>query len=185
MSDDDDNPFSVENLRLTPSVLDRFKYTGKGWRKERENNTGDGVFLAVAECIERGLHKRFGCQCDVGIEIVAYVKSNGAVAYRVLCSRCLEWGSDIPHKCLTDRERADARVAKRSEEKQTPPCDRCGSTAPTQWHHYWPRALFGENDWGGTWLCQVCHNMWHKVVTPWAALDRVITFLQRQGLWDA
>lgn len=48
-----------------------------------------------------------------------------------------------------------------------PPCERCGSTAGVENHHWAPRHLFNDADeWPMSWLCRKCHQTWHKIVTP-------------------
>lgn len=48
------------------------------------------------------------------------------------------------------------------------PCDRCGVIEFLQCHHWAPRALFGEDaeTWPTSDLCQDCHCLWHRTVTP-------------------
>lgn len=49
------------------------------------------------------------------------------------------------------------------------PCERCGSPYDVQLHHWAPNYLFGwqeANRWPTSYLCQQCHNTWHRVVTP-------------------
>jgi hypothetical protein len=47
-------------------------------------------------------------------------------------------------------------------------CEHCGSYRDLQLHHWAPWALFGAecNEWPTSWLCQPCHALWHKTVTP-------------------
>jgi hypothetical protein len=47
-----------------------------------------------------------------------------------------------------------------------PPCVRCGDFG-TQLHHFAPKALFGRDEselWPTAWLCQGCHDYWHRTV---------------------
>ncbi len=49
------------------------------------------------------------------------------------------------------------------------PCERCGEKAALQEHHWAPKHLFGEDEadrWPKSYLCEACHDRWHRVVTP-------------------
>lgn len=48
-----------------------------------------------------------------------------------------------------------------------PECERCGSAAGTQLHHWAPRAIFGAREadrWPTANLCPPCHSLWHRLM---------------------
>jgi hypothetical protein len=129
-----------------------------------------GVALCVSPCgfarmviwfhahdIERrGLTNcRFwSCSCKNGHDLGVLVCCNGARQYKFRCSGCGRFSAPVPHKLLTEFECAEAEVWKVNDPIQTPPCERCGSTGPTQEHHWAPRALFPDaHEWPMSYLC--------------------------------
>lgn len=47
-------------------------------------------------------------------------------------------------------------------------CVRCGERT-AELHHWAPQAIFGKEEadkWPKDYLCKVCHDCWHKLVTP-------------------
>lgn len=59
--------------------------------------------------------------------------------------------------------RAEGRIV-----ESNPPCEVCGAEDQTEYHHWAPRHLFGDDcdNWPKSTLCQKCHVRWHQIVTP-------------------
>jgi 5-methylcytosine-specific restriction endonuclease McrA len=51
--------------------------------------------------------------------------------------------------------------------EDAPKCEVCGATG-TELHHWAPIHIFGAEAWlwPTAYLCQKCHNRWHRLVTP-------------------
>ena len=90
---------------------------------------------------------------------VAIRKRNGVVVARAVCLDCSRiHGPDLgPGFGLTLVE----------DNVSTDPCARCGATDGVEYHHWAPRALFGEREatrWPGAYLCRSCHGRWHRTM---------------------
>jgi hypothetical protein len=52
--------------------------------------------------------------------------------------------------------------------QRSEPCAVCKSRNGSEYHHFAPRHLFGDDAdmWPGAWLCKEHHDQWHNIVTP-------------------
>jgi hypothetical protein len=92
--------------------------------------------------------------------------ANGSIQVRKLCHECWQvFDSAVSKKGL------DLDALELYETGYfNPPCARCGNPH-TEFHHYMPRSLarkakVNPEEWGGVYLCDDCHNTWHRIVTP-------------------
>jgi hypothetical protein len=92
------------------------------------------------------------------------IARNGAIQIKDYCTDC--------GKILSGAKKA-ARILRhtlpliRDNREAAQPCDHCGQTTGVERHHWAPRALFNDSDeWPTAELCQPCHRLWHKSVTP-------------------
>lgn len=99
---------------------------------------------------------------------------NGTVSYMRVCFQCQARDyvdkATHPHcadgACMYDN-RPDCCLGAGCPTCETQPCERCGNHQKVQYHHWAPRQLFDDADsWPGSYLCQPCHALWHRVVTP-------------------
>lgn len=105
------------------------------------------------------------------------ISRNGVHQYRRRCWACGHHSETIKQKDVSPLAHVELLSDNRCEWCEgvgcnacnPTPCARCGSHANVQYHHWAPRALFpdGEADkWPISPLCQACHSIWHRVVTP-------------------
>lgn len=119
---------------------------------------------AVAAGGDRRLQLNVTCRCGKRRAAMWFVRvqSNGV---RVGSLRCVVCANQI--KTIgADKLGFDPPVW--ADGKSGVPCEVCGSTDGTEWHHWAPRHLFGDEaeSWPMGALCRMCHRRWHAVVTP-------------------
>lgn len=90
---------------------------------------------------------------------------NGSVSWCWSCRDC-KFGQAVKH-ALVPPEIVNGDPGYDYQIKENvgmaPPCERCGSTAGTEYHHYAPRHLFPDADmWATGYLCRPCHTEWHR-----------------------
>lgn len=114
------------------------------------------------------------CQCSqesAGVELVRVEDSLGRESPVFRCCTCGRANASRPIKrgLLNPRLIGSAPLIKSNyDADELVQCELCGQT-PAQLHHWAPRALFGyieADQWPQSWLCQLCHSYWHRVVTP-------------------
>lgn len=107
------------------------------------------------------------CRHRVGFELVKTTISNGSTQVRMLCHQCRDvYGAAV------SQDDIDLEALQAFEVKGliNPPCERCGSPY-TELHHYMPQSLarkarLNPEEWATGYLCDDCHNTWHRIVTP-------------------
>lgn len=113
-----------------------------------------GFRMVCHECRER---------CPHEFPIGGYkVSVNGRKSPVEVCRSCgymfdCRRGTPLGEFCFKDN-RVSSKVR---------PCERCGATTGTEWHHWAPRAIFGYVEaerWPKSWLCTDCHSLWHRVM---------------------
>ena len=126
------------------------------------------MIIGASELRDHGLpYPYLRCLHFVSAELVAIVCGNGVTQYKLLSQACGEKSGAIAYKCLPEEWLPRARILSVSAPTPTLPCARCGSTKPTQYHHWAPQVLFTDaHEWPGSHLCQACHTRWHQVMTP-------------------
>jgi hypothetical protein len=93
--------------------------------------------------------------------------SNGRPQVRMLCGDCGDvFGSAVSQSAIDLDDLQAFEVAGLFN----PPCTRCGSRY-SEYHHYMPVAMARDagvnpDEWATGYLCQDCHALWHKIVTP-------------------
>jgi hypothetical protein len=104
------------------------------------------------------------------IEYMLWRAESGHVSVARTCTECGEkLSTHVGNKELRGHglERGDLTYANSGREAKWE-CSRCGSVEDVQYHHWAPRHLFPHDfdTWPGDTLCQLCHQLWHQVVTP-------------------
>jgi hypothetical protein len=90
--------------------------------------------------------------------------SNGSIQYKAYCLECGGKGANFPY---SDVEGLDESRIPFLREHDVVPCERCGSTEGSEYHHWAPVHLFEDaEDWPKSYLCRKCHLEWHAKVTP-------------------
>lgn len=107
------------------------------------------------------------CKHDSDFHLVKTTISNGRCQVRKLCHEC--WDVFDPAASQAAINLADLQEFE-MKGMSNPPCQRCGSIH-SEYHHYMPQALarkagVNAEDWATGYLCQECHALWHKIVTP-------------------
>ncbi len=102
---------------------------------------------------------------------------NGTTQYKTYCLKCGGKSGPLPRMLLSQLSVQDLQPISVHE---IAPCDRCGSTAGSELHHWAPWHLFDDADqWPTSYLCRECHMEWHRKVTPSMAANE--TTLRRRA----
>lgn len=110
---------------------------------------------------------------------VAFARVNTSSGFNIgaRCLDCHSWvevstgsakGIWVPHEMFSAREIERMHWV---DSETVESCSVCGTLAVLEWHHYAPRALFGDDadNWPCGALCHACHVRWHKTMrTPYA-----------------
>ena len=65
-------------------------------------------------------------------------------------------------------------------------CERCRRYIKTEGHHIAPRAMFEDcNYWPVVSLCRLCHQEWHRVMTPGMRYNPAPVAAHLRAEWDA
>ena len=87
---------------------------------------------------------------DAETRIVRGITSSGHTVVFVQCCRCGRRAvpGALKQKGLS-RQYIESLPIAFDNHEETPPCERCGSTDGTEWHHWAPRSVFGDecNEW--------------------------------------
>ena len=77
------------------------------------------------------------------------------------------WGGLEQVQTVTQIWIADGRIDL-SKDNSMQPCEVCGEKGTTEFHHWAPKHLFGDEayKWPTGNLCRDCHAKWHRIVTP-------------------
>jgi hypothetical protein len=136
-----------------------------GFRKKQ------GVDIASLPLVRDNTRNEGSCP-HVNVEGCVRIATNGAHTNVRACQTCGHLLAGTP----TDNEMAQRLYARvidlRVDDNGftiAPPCERCGSQDGSEYHHWAPRAIFGEQEaglWPGAYLCRRCHMAWHELVTP-------------------
>jgi len=93
--------------------------------------------------------------------LFAVVNAGGTTTAVLVCGRCGHGRVSVPLRALTDSGIAIADVPMLADRRRDY-CERCGALG-AQLHHMAPQALFSDaDDWPLAYLCQTCHNEWHR-----------------------
>lgn len=113
------------------------------------------------------------------------ITSNGATQVKLYCRQCNARTDAIKHEHFASDEIAGMPVHHDNactacdgvgcDGCVADPCKRCGKYEHVEIHHYAPRYAFGDDceRWAKGPLCRPCHEMWHKVMDPAMASQRV------------
>ena len=98
-------------------------------------------------------------------QIRKLVNRGGAITYPYVCGHC---GFKT---CIYEKKERVLRMCNNPVEIQPTEkrhiCEVCGQEG-AQRHHWAPSYLFGDaaEKWLTSYLCQTCHALWHRLVTP-------------------
>ncbi len=121
------------------------------------------------------------CRHKAGFDLVKTTISNGSVQVRMFCHQCKDvYGQAVGQEAIN----IDALREFEVKGLTNPPCERCGSPY-TERHHYMPRAMarkagVNPEEWATGYLCDNCHNTWHRIVTP-----GLVPEAEKQRRWEA
>ena len=122
------------------------------------------------------------CGQGVGSTLIGRSDAKGRWFVQLKCKDCGGWQS--PKKKYWDQ--FEDRIVGRSNRKaccagygckecQATPCRRCGTYERLELHHWLPEHIskinnlpwhYSSSSWPTDILCQECHRLWHKLVTP-------------------
>jgi hypothetical protein len=132
------------------------------WEYHREGSQWAGITYAdVRECWAADHPKR---------DVMLWRNTYGSMSVHETCLGCGEkLTSALGNKKLRELglDRDDLLIANTGREAKEE-CARCASTEAVEYHHWAPKHLFPHDadTWPGSYLCRLCHNEWHRVVTP-------------------
>ena len=118
---------------------------------------------ARAEEMQAKRRAQPSCQHARGpVEVVQIFANGSRHVYRGCadCGHAFEPGQWLPNRP------ADGLPVVLDERTSRPPCARCGAFG-TELHHFAPRSIFGTDEaemWPTSWLCQDCHDYWHRMM---------------------
>lgn len=122
---------------------------------------------SILDNIPPNLHPQHKYRCTAierTWDIGAVICSNGTTQYKAYCTTCQGKGGSISYSSLKRMNIDEIKVVKSHD---VVPCERCGSTAGSEGHHWAPRHLFEDYHlWPTSQLCRECHMEWHRRVTP-------------------
>src|SRR5690242_11858531 len=92
------------------------------------------------------------------------VNRGGATHYPIICSCGYRSRLSVAKKTV---EALNLNPSEIDPVEPRPQCAVCKADG-AQEHHWAPWFLFGQeaDQWPRSYLCQVCHDRWHSVVTP-------------------
>lgn len=104
--------------------------------------------------------------CNQPARLVKGYASNGALRVWWHCDAC-DKNAVRPGFCVKLAGSPDSLPLMYDYRTTAEPCVVCGSTAGTEYHHFAPRHIFGDDadKWPGAYLCRICHMLWHKTMT--------------------
>ena len=136
-----------------------------------------GSVLAASLIVERALEhpnawRRYVCwPADEGPPhythkyvraLFAVMNAGGTMTAVLVCGRCGHGRVSVPLRRLRDDNIELADIPRLADHRRDY-CERCGQLG-AQLHHMAPQALFQDaDDWPLAYLCQPCHNEWHRV----------------------
>jgi len=107
-------------------------------------------------------------------EISCQVNANGSECFGWWCLVCEGWTErrDSTGYWIAKEELArigiDFTALRVVRQLDQPRCARCGARGAEE-HHWAPQGIFGKQEadrWPKDFLCKVCHDEWHRMVTP-------------------
>lgn len=116
------------------------------------------------------------CQCEREVSLHLQICASGAEMFVWVCDTCNLRNPAGDKQYFIPRE----TVAKHLTDEQIEAlpvimpegngarCVRCGRRG-AELHHWAPKRIFGVKEswqWPTDYLCKMCHDAWHKLVTP-------------------